>query len=225
MNILLISEDNQVKESLESYFDNYGLDIIHYLNARKALDNLEEINPAIILFNAVDYPRHWKVALRSYREMKDYHQGLFVLLINDKFHEEEAMKASWLGVNGLIILEELEMDHFKRLYQILSRTIHLPQRKKPLPKGGQLVFLSPQDKRLCSGLLEYNSPDCARFKSRDISSLLNLQKGDLIKDASLKRNDRVVSLHFKVLGNKGSLVLQEITQQEAETPEGVAVLS
>ncbi|MDA3849968.1 MAG: hypothetical protein PF447_01720, partial [Spirochaetaceae bacterium] len=122
-------------------------------------------------------------------------------------------------------LEELEMDHFKRLYQILSRTIHLPQRKKPLPKGGQLVFLSPQDKRLCIGELEYFDEKCARFRTKETGALMHIQTGDIIENASLKQGEKIRDINFKVLGNKGILILKTVTEEELKELPNSAVLT
>jgi len=65
MKLLWVSNDLELKENLRELWDNYELDLIQYQNARKAIDNLDEIDPQAVVFNGVDFPRHWKVALRK----------------------------------------------------------------------------------------------------------------------------------------------------------------
>ncbi|MDR1588437.1 MAG: hypothetical protein LBS57_13370, partial [Treponema sp.] len=45
-----IAGDNQLSIPIE---------IIHYSQALKAMDNIEEINPDAIIISACDFPRHW----------------------------------------------------------------------------------------------------------------------------------------------------------------------
>lgn len=216
MKTLLISDDLTVHDKLKTFFKGYNEEIIHYNNALKAIDNINEINPQIMLFNGVDFPRHWKVALKFFREKRDYRSGIFVLLIDAHFSQEEAMKASWLGVNGLIVIDEIEENRHKKLYDLLTRYYHMPDRPTEVPSPGDLMFRNPLSNRLCMGELKYTSQTEARFMPREASQVLNLQNGDIIQGASLKQNDRISTVNFKVYSNKGTLVLGQISPKPIE---------
>ena len=77
---LIISDSKHETALLETYIKQIGYDTITYNWFMKALDNLEEISPSLIVLNAVDYPRHWKV-LAQY--IKDSFSTKIVLYVQD----------------------------------------------------------------------------------------------------------------------------------------------
>ena len=61
MKALIINEDTFVTEELSSILKEKNIEIINYSWLLKAMDNIEEIQPDIIITNASEYPRHWKI--------------------------------------------------------------------------------------------------------------------------------------------------------------------
>ena len=60
MKILLVSERDELRDHIRRNFMPRGAEIIQYYNPIKAMDNLDEVDPEVVLFSAQDFPRHWK---------------------------------------------------------------------------------------------------------------------------------------------------------------------
>lgn len=60
MKALVISDRTEIFEYVTPLLKEKGFDIIHYKWIIKAIDNIEEIQPDIIVLSANEYPRHWK---------------------------------------------------------------------------------------------------------------------------------------------------------------------
>ena len=60
MKALVISERSEIIDFVTPRLEEMGFDIIHYKWIIKALDNIEEIQPDVIVLSAGEYPRHWK---------------------------------------------------------------------------------------------------------------------------------------------------------------------
>jgi DNA-binding response OmpR family regulator len=102
MKLMLVSESPQLRPLLEKLFPSKNADVIHYENPIKAMDNLEEIEPEIVVFAATDFPRHWKPFVIYLRNTFTRNEAVFILLVNNTFDEEEARKADYLDVNSVI---------------------------------------------------------------------------------------------------------------------------
>ena len=98
MKALIISDRQEIIESVTPILKQNGFDIIHYRWIIKALDNIEEIQPDVIVLSAGEYPRHWKT-LAGF--VKSGIGGNSVrLYLNDlnELNSEDSKKASDLGV-------------------------------------------------------------------------------------------------------------------------------
>ena len=60
MKALIITEDSIISSKIKAIAEGYGLDTIIYKWFLKALDNIEEIQPDVIILNSSEYPRLWK---------------------------------------------------------------------------------------------------------------------------------------------------------------------
>ena len=60
MKALVISDRAEIIDFVTPLLKKKSFDIIHYRWIIKALDNIEEIQPDIIVLSAMEYPRHWK---------------------------------------------------------------------------------------------------------------------------------------------------------------------
>ena len=98
MKALVISDRQEIIESVTPVLKQNGFDIIHYRWIIKALDNVEEIQPDVIVLSAAEYPRHWKT-LSGF--VKSGIGGNSVkLYLNDlkELNAEDSKKAGDLGV-------------------------------------------------------------------------------------------------------------------------------
>jgi len=120
MKAIIISDDETAIERFSIVLRSAGYDVIVYRWLVKALDNIEEIAPHLILVNTLDYPRHWKT-LAQYA--KSGIGGIIpqVILFTEKnFPVEEQKKAEELGIRGMF--SSYDVDGLDKLRSILEKT-------------------------------------------------------------------------------------------------------
>lgn len=100
MKVLIISEDENVLYFIDSELKKMNIDSIKYKWFLKALDNIEEISPDIIVINALDYPCHWKVLAQFVRNNTHFSPKI-ILYIPENFSSAENDKAKELGIKSL----------------------------------------------------------------------------------------------------------------------------
>src|SRR6056297_1331296 len=121
MKILLVSERDELKGYIRRNFMPRGAEIIQYYNPIKAMDNLDEIDPDVVLFSAQDFPRHWKPFLIFLRDSRAREQCVFVVLTGGEFDHEEADKAQALQVNGIVDERLQDRRELARLKDLVNR--------------------------------------------------------------------------------------------------------
>lgn len=117
MKALIISDRQEIIESVTPILKQNGFDIIHYRWIIKALDNVEEIQPDVIVLSAGEYPRHWKT-LSGF--VKSGIGGNSVkLYLNDlkELNAEDSKKACDLGVEDF---EEAFIEKYISVKVILN---------------------------------------------------------------------------------------------------------
>ena len=121
MKLLLVSSTDSIRPFLDEIFVYQQVDIIHYANPIKAMDNLEELRPEVIVFSATDYPRHWKPFVVFLRSSLTRHDSVFILMINDAFPADEAAKAEYLEVNAVLDEDLTSPQTMQRVRAIVRR--------------------------------------------------------------------------------------------------------
>ncbi|MCR5606816.1 MAG: hypothetical protein K6F69_08380 [Treponema sp.] len=97
MKALIVAEDEELIEKAGNSLKASGYDLIIYKWLLKALENIEEISPDLILISAVDYPRHWKV-LTVYASSILKDTDIFLYINPAAFSEDEERKAELLNI-------------------------------------------------------------------------------------------------------------------------------
>ena len=144
MKALLISDLPRSTDDLQPLFSEYKFDLIHYRSPLKALDNIEEISPNIVLINTRDFPRHWKPITQHIRWDTSREEIPVILLTPPDFSADEADKAMFLGVQGIINLKEnnnFNDDVLKELRMIFNRYNY--NHIKNIEKSVQFLFTNP----------------------------------------------------------------------------------
>jgi len=99
MKVLIVAESEKTVSSLKTLFKKQGsYETITYRLLIKAMDNIEEISPTIIVISAVDYPRHWKIFMQYVNAVYTSLVCDVVLIIDTRFDKTEKDKAEALGV-------------------------------------------------------------------------------------------------------------------------------
>ncbi len=125
MKALIVAESEMVLSECSQFLTEKGCDVIKYRWLIKALDNLEEIDPQVIIISVMDYPRHWKTFVQFINSTFSSNLPHVFLFASEAMGENEIRKASWLGVKGIV--KGFTTDEDK---DILSAVI--PSPKHPL---------------------------------------------------------------------------------------------
>lgn len=152
MKALVISDKQEIVDSLQSYLKENNFDIIIYRWLLKALDNIEEIHPDIIFVSASEYPRHWKT-LASFVKSGIGGNNIKLFLYDPvPLSEEEVKKAHELGVQALINnLSDLELRKMGSnkintgLTDNSINSINTNDKKNKEDKDDEVSFASKED--------------------------------------------------------------------------------
>ena len=119
MKALLVADDEKAINNISEVLKSAGYDTIVYRWLLKALDNIEEVAPHLIVVSTGDYPRHWKtLAQYSTIGFGDYKPQI-ILYTDENFNQEEAEKAEALHVRGTF--DSVEVEGLDKLREILKK--------------------------------------------------------------------------------------------------------
>ncbi len=105
MKIILVSPESSDSEKLRSFLKLSGRNdvlLFHYYHPLKAIDNLEELRPDLIVWSIIDFPRHWKTLIPFADGIPGMENLRMVLYANRSIEEKEIDKAHTLKVAGII---------------------------------------------------------------------------------------------------------------------------
>ncbi|TVR92291.1 MAG: PilZ domain-containing protein [Spirochaetaceae bacterium] len=225
MKVVLVAERAGLRTLLSDHFTRLGASVIQYRHPIKAMDNLEEIAPDIIAWSAEDYPRHWKTFIAFLRSHVSREDSVFVLLTGPSFTHDDADKAQHLGVNGLVNENLDRPQELERLRNLVVRYKELSdlRRTKRLVPGPhdrvELMFSHPTSWEIVSGEVRDISIEGLGFVARRPKLVEGLESGDIIKTATLRIGEKLLSLQLRVYRNNEalSLLYHDLTALYAET--------
>lgn len=213
MIIMIVAEDPALKTRFNSFFGSLGYSVIQYTHPLKAMDNMAEIEPDVLLCASSDYPRHWKLLVKQLRESRERSDSAVILTVGADFDPEEADKAAFLGVN-ILYPERLEtIEDFRELDARISRYKTPPERSRLFTwvpdeqDRVSLIFRHPGDFRMISGRLTELSPAGGVFRPDDPGDIIGLEVGSVIEGGSLKAGGSLVSLTARIVRNAGTISL------------------
>lgn len=215
MILLLIKNESPWTKDLQHFLAPYGVNVVQYRHPLKALDNLEELRPAIVLYDVQDFPRHWKILVKFLREEFTKEEVIFLLVSGQKVPLDEANKALFLGVNGILgdhgdgtALARNLREVFLRYgsFDIDAAPSDDPSsidKPAPLP----FLFRHPRHKHLVTGTLVRYDGKKATFRPDFAHEVADLGEGEILVGGSLRLEDRLVSFDSTILKNNGQLQL------------------
>lgn len=210
MILMLVKEETSWAAGLERYLSPYGVSVVHYRHPLKALDNLTETKPSIVLYDLQDFPRHWKILIKYLREEFGKDEVVFLLVSTGPAPLEEANKALYLGVNGILQFNgELEAlarnirEVFLRYGTFEVAETELAGSEGPLA----FLFRHPRHKHLVTGALVKYDGQRATFKPDFAHEVADLSEGECLSGGSLRIAESLVTLDATVLKNNGQLQL------------------
>lgn len=156
MKALLIADNPQAIDNISQILETAGYDVITYKWLLKALDNIEEISPHLIIVSAKDYPRHWKTLAQYAQTVFASYKPQIILYAEGGLDDEEKNKAQALKVRG--IFESVDVCGLEKLREILTKEADIYAGKlltdDGVPTVGNLIFDDEQDAPLRDSVFE-----------------------------------------------------------------------
>ncbi len=213
MKTVLVIEDQETQERITHHLAPLGFDFIHYLNPVKALDNIDEINPDLVIFSAEDFPRHWKPFIRLLRAQRSKEDAVFILITGDSFSSEEASKATVLEVNGMIHtgLNEDDIQHLQDIfarYNVLSEIRSDRRYPASWTAGLDFAFTHPRTYALITGKITDISLGGLNFLPDLPQATADIMEGEELYGCSLSLEDNVFTVDAKVIRNNRKIAFQ-----------------
>lgn len=119
MKALLIADDEKAITNISEVLKTAGYDVIVYKWLLKAMDNIEEIAPHLIVISTKDYPRHWKTLAQFSTTIAADYTPEIILYAEEPLSEQEEKKAVALHVRG--IFDSCEVEGLDTLRKILAK--------------------------------------------------------------------------------------------------------
>ncbi len=209
-NICFISEKSTYTGALQYHLSPIGFEITHYNDPDTIISNIQSNIPDMILFNAVDFPRHWKPLLKFIRDEKNNKQTIFILIADD-LPFEEAAKAAYLKINGIIPKNLLDKESIMQLHRLLKRYTQINDKRKDIriiPKPYDrisLLFSHPDKKYLIIGNISNISVNGVSFNLTNPPE--DLEDEDRIPSCSLQIGDEILTVNSIVIRNQSDVGL------------------
>ena len=213
MKILLVSERDELREFIKQNFMPRGAEIIQYYNPIKAMDNLDEVDPEVVMFSSRDFPRHWKPFLVFLRNTKPRDQCVFVILRGNDFDHEEADKAQALGVNGIVDEQLRDKQELSRLKDLISRYRDIGDaraEKRLIPTTAdtvRFVFTHPERMEIIYGHVDDLSATGVAIVPYDRHGVMGLPVGSDLTSCSLRIGHNIISFTSRIVRNERTLSL------------------
>jgi len=211
MILMLVTGDNSLSVELSRHLAPFGISVVHYKHPIKALDNMSESAPRIVLYDLQDFPRHWKILVKFLRDGYSKQEAVFLLFSELHPPLEEANKALYLGVNGILNYtgdRELLALHVREVflrYGTLDVTATTPSVTTEGPFG--FLFQHPRRKYLVTGRLIRLEEKNATFRPDFAHEIVDLGVGEEIPGCSLRLGEALLNLDARVRKNTGQLLL------------------
>lgn len=205
MKLMLVADEPALKPFLERNFSFQQADVIHYDNPIKAMDNVGEIQPAVVLFSASDFPRHWKPFAIFLRNTFSRHEAIFILLIGENFDPEDANKAEFLEVNAVLDEDLSSGQTLERIRGIITRyhqNSDIRRSVRFIPSPGDnvhLAFTNPYSFSICAGTVVDISTGGLRFRPDDPQISDNLDDHTVITMASVRLGDALLPVALRII--------------------------
>jgi len=191
MKALIISDDETIVTPIDNYLRNNQFDTIIYKWMIKAIDNIEEIKPNLIVISASEYPRHWKTLVQFVKSGIGGENVKIFLYEPEQISEDDKKKSEELGVSYFSSLQEAEL---KKL-----TTAFFPE--------GFILFTHPSTKAVYSAKLIRK--DSTRLIGKADYSIPVLKINEYVKNLTLSINDECSSFSGYVVSFENNIFTLE----------------
>jgi len=188
----------------KSLTKSLNIETVTYTNPLKAIDNLTEIEPAILYFIKDDFPRHWKIVLSSLREKFSEQLTLFILC--GELDDTEKKAFTYLKGSSIIETGDDSINSFKKsISKISNKEL---KNQVYYPEKGQILlgFVKPSDFSFINGEVSELNSGNIEFIPDNLEDLTDIKIGSEIDNVSLSMEDTVVTINIEVKNISNSLL-------------------
>lgn len=204
MKTLLIAGNDSDTQNCTDYLKTIGSENILYRWPLKAIDNIDEIDPQMVVINADDFPRHWKICIQFLRSIPHYEHIPVFLLSKKGLEAIELDKAECLGVRKVLTpaLPETEQKIF---YNILLQEDLIIEKTSI-----SVIFQHPLTYRPVTGQIVGMFASMIIFKPDNSFITRDIKNGTILKSCTLKIGHAVTEPLIKVLKNQNTEIQLQI---------------
>jgi hypothetical protein len=205
MKALLVVASDKAYKLVAFYLKPLGFELIRYRLPIKAMDNIDEIDPDAVIVSAEDFPRHWKTLVQFVRNERPKEKTTIVLLKGWSFPFEEAAKATFIGVHGIVSENLDNPEELDRLQSILGRYAPVDEdrvahRVRPADWDRlEFIFSAPADGSIVTGRIETVSVTGISFIPDRPAVLEGIAPGAILKECAFRVDDAIVSVDCRVV--------------------------
>ena len=199
MKLLLVLGSDETHALISLYVKPLGFELIRYNQILKAMDNLDEIDPSAIVISARDFPRHWKTMVQFVRSERSKDICPIIILKGENFSADEASKAFYLGVSGIVTEALDDITEIDRIQGILSRYMPIEEKRRSHRFKVEtwmwfgFVFTHPLDNIMVTGEVKDVSSQGLSFLPNDPSLLKNITLNMDLRECSFRVGDSILS--------------------------------
>jgi hypothetical protein len=205
---------------LDEILKPLAVETIVYRHIQKAMDNIEEVDPDVVIIDAGAFPRHWKSFVQFIRETGRDKPRPVILIKGRNFSSTDKNKAVYLGVDATVSDSLAGKGDIANIQSIINAAIPDGERKLKVESSAEkgrfgLLITHPVTGALLSGVVKTVSEDGLIFypdlpalaESIPLRSELcacSFRAGDTILSPVLRLVKRDTNLYFAFVSFPGS---------------------
>lgn len=208
MKTLIISDDAQFTKTIDSFFTRKGHSTIIYKWLIKAMDNLEEIKPDILIISADEYPRHWKSLVQFMESGIAGKKHKIYLYKKEKIEGEEELKIQKLNIAKVFDnLDSITLNTtFAECFPKTQQAENIENKETTSETENSLIITNPGTHNFVYGKYSFINEKAIKFSTNDEFYLPKIN--EYIEKLSYRFNNKLYSTSGKIL----NVAMQEKTK-------------
>ncbi|MDR0387818.1 MAG: PilZ domain-containing protein [Treponema sp.] len=222
MKLMLVLGSDEIPGVIEANIKPLGLDLIRYRHVLKAMDNIDEIDPAGIIISADDFPRHWKALIQFVRYERSGERCPVILLTGENFSLEEASQAFCTGISGIVSGSLNRPDTMNQLQNLLKRRLAIRDNRKarryraePWTRLG-FYMVHPVRKAIVTTAVKTLSSTGVLLEPDNPGMTADLADGTVLAECSLRVGDDIISPVCRLIRRQPGLSMQFVSLDKVE---------
>jgi DNA-binding response OmpR family regulator len=216
MKLLVILGSDEILNLIAQNIEPLGFDLIRYQHVLKAMDNIEEIAPSTIIISAKDFPRHWKTLVQFVRYNHSKVECPIIILKGPNFSLEDASKAFFLGVSGIVSEDLTRPSEVDQLQRLLSRYVQLEEKRSANrfhiedAKQVGICMVNPVNRSMITGPVKTISASGISLQPEGALTLDTLQENMELAECTLRIGEDFITPICRVVRTKPDMSMEFI---------------